>query len=113
MQLDSLVIPLSQRSWPATSILVDRSWGNMPFSGRLHQAVGRGDCEALTSVNITIDYLLIEEATKRPLTLSANTLSRSYDVEQLNDKERDTLAEVFDALIARSRVRTLFKDMPK
>jgi len=66
------------------------------------------------ALNITIDYLLIEEATKRPLTLSENTLlSRSFDVEQLNEKERDTLAEVLDALIAKSRVRTLLGEMPK
>jgi len=65
-------------------------------------------------LNITIDYLLIEEATKRPLTLSENTLlSRSFDVEQLNEIERDTLAEVLDALIAKSRERTLLGEMPK
>jgi len=64
-------------------------------------------------LDATIDYLLIEDAPKRPLKMERNELlERAHDIQQLPQEDRETLVKVLDALVAKSRVKRLAEGLP-
>ncbi|MGD7708306.1 helix-turn-helix domain-containing protein [Microlunatus sp. Y2014] len=61
--------------------------------------------------NVTVDYLLIEQAERRPLNAPSSHLdARLADLDQLTDDERATITNVIDALITKSKLRAITGD---
>ncbi|MGL5850617.1 MAG: helix-turn-helix domain-containing protein [Phycicoccus sp.] len=58
--------------------------------------------------NTTVDYLLFDNAERRPLTAPSSHLdARLTDLDQLTDDERTTITNVIDALITKAKLRLL------
>jgi len=63
--------------------------------------------------DISIDYLLVEEAPRRPLHVPDHGLADRLSVElaQLPDNERDSVMLFVEALLARNKLKTLAADL--
>lgn len=58
--------------------------------------------------NVTVDYLVIESAPRRPLNAPSTIVdARLADLDQLTDDERATIANVIDALVTKAKLRLL------
>ena len=58
--------------------------------------------------NVTVDYLLIDNAERRPLNTPSNHIdARLADLDQLTDDERTTITNVIDALITKAKLRLI------
>lgn len=58
--------------------------------------------------NVTVDYLLIDEAERRPLNApSSHVDARLADLDQLTDEERATITNVIDALVTKAKLRLI------
>lgn len=58
--------------------------------------------------NVTVDYLLIERAERRPLNApSSHVDARLADLDQLTDEERATITNVIDALVTKAKLRLI------
>ena len=58
--------------------------------------------------NVSVDYLLIERAERRPLNApSSHVDARLSDLDQLTDDERATITNVIDALVTKSKLRAI------
>ncbi|HUY45682.1 MAG TPA: helix-turn-helix transcriptional regulator [Streptosporangiaceae bacterium] len=58
--------------------------------------------------NITLDYLLIPDAPRRPLRSASGPIdARLADLPQLTDDERATIANVIDAITTKARLRLI------
>ncbi len=58
--------------------------------------------------NVTVDYLLIEGAERRPLNAPSNHVdARLADLDQLTDDERNTITNVIDALVTKAKLRLI------
>lgn len=63
------------------------------------------------TLDITMDYLLIEDAQKRPINMEKNELmEKLYAVEALAPEDRETLLKVLEALVAKSKVKKLIEE---
>lgn len=66
-----------------------------------------------TAMDVTIDYLLIEDAPKRPLKVkSSPLLDRAYDLQALTEDDQHTLLKVLDAFVAKNHVKLLASKLP-
>ena len=63
------------------------------------------------ALNVTIDYLIIEGAPRRPLD-DANTelADRLHQLGQLDPDDRNAILHILDGLIAKNRVRNALQD---
>lgn len=62
--------------------------------------------------DISVDYLLIEDASRRPLHPNDHGLGARLDaLGELDDEDRTTLLGVLDALITKSRLRGITQDL--
>jgi len=63
--------------------------------------------------DISIDYLLVDEAPRRPLYVPDRGLADRLTVEltQLPDNERDSVLLFVEALLAKNKLRTLAADL--
>lgn len=62
--------------------------------------------------NVSIDYLLINGTPRRPLHTPQNTLGdRLAILTELDEPALDTLRDVIDGLVARTRLRNLTQDI--
>lgn len=58
--------------------------------------------------NVTVDYLLIDDADRRPLNApSSHVDARLADLDQLTDEERATITNVIDALVTKAKLRLI------
>jgi hypothetical protein len=58
--------------------------------------------------NITADYLLFDNAERRPLNAPSNIVdARLADLDQLSDDERATITNVIDALVTKAKLRLI------
>ena len=58
--------------------------------------------------NVSVDYLLIERAERRPLNApSSHVDARLADLDQLTDEERATITNVIDALVTKAKLRLI------
>ncbi|WP_460766430.1 helix-turn-helix domain-containing protein [Mariniluteicoccus flavus] len=58
--------------------------------------------------NVSVDYLLIERAERRPLNApSSHVDARLSDLDQLTDEERATITNVIDALVTKAKLRLI------
>jgi len=58
--------------------------------------------------NTTVDYLLIDDAQRRPLTAPSSHLdARLADLDQLTDDERATITNLIDALVTKAKLRLI------
>lgn len=63
--------------------------------------------------NVTVDYLLIERAERRPLNAPSNHVdARLADLDQLTDEERATITNVIDALGTNAKLRLVSPAAP-
>ena len=62
--------------------------------------------------DVTIDYLLIEDAPRRPLKTNDHELvNRLQNINTLSEEDKSSLFHIFDALLAKNRVKALAKDI--
>lgn len=63
--------------------------------------------------DVSIDYLLVEGADRRPLRSETNgsLADRFKDLEGLPEEDQRTLLRIADALIAKNRLRSLAKEV--
>jgi len=58
--------------------------------------------------NVTVDYLLIDDAERRPLNAPSNHVdARLADLDQLTDEERNTITNVINALVTKAKLRLI------
>lgn len=58
--------------------------------------------------NVSVDYLLIHDADRRPLNAPGNHVdARLADLDQLTDDERNTITNVIDALVTKAKLRLI------
>ena len=58
--------------------------------------------------NVTVDYLLFDNAERRPLNApSSHVDARLADLDQLSDDERTTITNVIDALVTKAKLRLI------
>jgi transcriptional regulator with XRE-family HTH domain len=63
------------------------------------------------ALNISIDYLVIDDMPRRPLHIDDHGLAeRLAALAELDQADRDSMLSVLDALITRKRLRTLAND---
>jgi transcriptional regulator with XRE-family HTH domain len=57
--------------------------------------------------DVSVDYLLIEDAPRRPLKVEdPGLLERLQDVQYLTDEDRASVLHILDALVAKSKIKT-------
>lgn len=62
--------------------------------------------------NASIDYLLVDDIARRPLHAPESTLGdRLTNLNELDDTALDTLRDVIDGLVAKTRLRNLTRDI--
>ena len=60
------------------------------------------------AVNVTVDYLLIDDAERRPRNApSSHVDARLADLDQLTDEELATITNVIDALVTKAKSRLI------
>lgn len=58
--------------------------------------------------NVTVDYLLIDDAERRPLNAPSNHVdARLADLDQLTDEERNTVTNVINAVVTKAKLRLI------
>ncbi|MFT3876846.1 MAG: helix-turn-helix transcriptional regulator [Propioniciclava sp.] len=58
--------------------------------------------------NVTVDYLLINDAERRPLNAPSSHVDvRLADLDQLTDDERATITNVIDAMVTKAKLRLI------
>lgn len=58
--------------------------------------------------DVSVDYLLLDEAPRRPLHVENNELvDRLNDIQDLSDEDKSSLLHILDALVAKNRIKTL------
>ena len=62
--------------------------------------------------DVSIDYLLVDGIPRRPLKLDDYGIgSKLKDISRLSEEDRNTLLKVFEALLMKSKVRSLASDL--
>lgn len=60
------------------------------------------------TLNISLDYLVFDNAPRRPLNTPTTGLDERLDaIAELNDEDINTITNTIDALITRTRLRTI------
>jgi len=62
--------------------------------------------------DVSIDYLLVQDAVRRPLKLDDHgLLDRFKDIQSLTEEDRSSLLHILDALLAKNRVKSLASEI--
>lgn len=62
--------------------------------------------------DVSIDYLLVEDAPRRPLRLDdAGLLERLQDIHTLSEEDRSSLLHILDALLAKHKMKSLAQNL--
>ncbi len=62
--------------------------------------------------NVSLDYLLLEDAPRRPLVMPATKLAqRVLMIEGLSDQDEQSLLHLIDAIVAKNKVRALVHEV--
>jgi transcriptional regulator with XRE-family HTH domain len=60
------------------------------------------------TLNVSLDYLVFDDAPRRPLHAPTSGLeNRLTAIAELDDTDRDTIANIIDSLTTRARLRTI------
>jgi transcriptional regulator with XRE-family HTH domain len=116
-------LPLGERM---KGLRKERGWSQADLAGRIG-ADGRQisryengritpSLEALAKIaeafDVSTDYLLFEEASRRPLRVVDNGLAeRLGDLGVLAEEDRQSVLRILDALIAKTKVRSLAREL--
>jgi transcriptional regulator with XRE-family HTH domain len=61
--------------------------------------------------DVTIDYLLIEDAPRRPLkTVDPELMNRLQSIQSLSEQDKTSLFHILDALLTKNKVKALAND---
>lgn len=63
------------------------------------------------ALDCSVDYLLFEEAPRRPLTVEDGFANRLHDLKLLSEEDKASVLHILDALLAKHRIRSLAKDL--
>ena len=62
--------------------------------------------------DVSVDYLLLEDAPRRPLKVEDQTLlEKLQDVQHLSEQDRDSILHILDALVAKSKIKSFAQEL--